>query len=974
MKIQEKLFLVFGIFLLLAAALAIFSVTKFSSIERNYIRLANEPQQRLTHLSDAVRDMAVVRRSALTAGYLAAEDTAAINACWAEYMAAANLFERHIDDYHRNLMADVTVSGEDRAYGDETVAEIRQLFGEFRRYANTGYDIVLEGDRARIEALIRGGIPAGDRVTVKLDTLRIRVFNSVQGRSEGLKSYTSNAKDTVMLFSLCILLLALAVSAYMPRAVKEPIVNMQVAMREISKGNLTYPIRSSVKDELGSLSHSIADMVDNIAVLNKHVTILNNMDYLICVTDLDLNVIFLNRAVADFYEVDKDEAVGMKCYRALYGSDAPCPFCPLPGLLPYKETLPTCEWEEFVALKGKWLFCRTSIIRWLDGNLVQVCMGRDNTVKRQQDANQALYAENMRKAAEAARDASRAKSVFLATMSHEIRTPMNGIIGFSELALDDDISQRTRDYLEKIKESSEGLLKIINDILDISKIEAGKVSLENIPFDVHEVLKTCQTVISPKALEKGITLFCYTEPSIHGRLLGDPTRLRQALLNLLSNAVKFTHTGIVKFLTSIVEAGAESVTIHFEVRDSGVGMTAEQVSRVFEPFAQGDMSTTRKYGGTGLGLPITKSIIELMGGAMHVDSTPGVGSKFSFDLKFRMLKMEGAEALPAVEEIRVLEKPMFAGEVLVCEDNVMNQQVINEHLSRVGLTAVIASDGQEGVECVRRRETDGKPPFDLIFMDVHMPVMDGLEAARKLAVLGNLTPIVALTANIMPNDRDIYKQAGMPVCLAKPYTAHDLWGCLLKYLTPVCVDTISESEQMQADEKLRQRLRQNFWEDNQTAMADLSAAIKTPDIKRAHRIAHTLKGMAGMIGKLALRDIAFTVEQGLRNDRIDVTEEQLAMLGSELGSVMGELARTFARSKQGPSRPPPIGREASLALLRKLGPMLEVGNSDSVELIDGLRAVRGTDALIDCIEHYNFKAAFEMLTGIKQKLEDNGNG
>ncbi|MCL2219689.1 MAG: ATP-binding protein [Chitinispirillia bacterium] len=980
LKIQDKLSLIVGIFILLVASLVAFSVNKFNSIEQNYIRLANEPQLRLTHLSDAVRSMSTIRRCVLTAGYLALSDTVTANAYWNEYLAAADQFELDIGKYHENLVNDPYVSEQNRLYGQETVAALRERFTEYRRYADTGYTAVRlwAGDISVIEARIVGGIPSGDLISGKLDSLRMRVFNNMQGRSEDLKVYTSSANDTVVIFSVSILALAMLMSLYMPRVIKEPIQNMQVAMREISKGNLTYPIRSAVKDELGQLSNSIADMVDNIAALNKHVTILNNMDQLICVTDLDFTTIFLNQAAADFYEVDRDGSVGMKCYQALYRSEKPCFYCPLPGLLPYKETLPTCEWEEPVESKGKWLACRTSIIRWLDGNLVQVCMGRDNTVKRQQDENQAIYAENMRKAAEAAKEASRAKSVFLATMSHEIRTPMNGIVGFSELALDDDISQKTRDYLEKIKASSEGLLKIINDILDISKIEAGKVSLENIPFDIHEVLRTCQTVITPKALEKGITLFCYTEPSIHGRLLGDPTRLRQALLNLLSNAVKFTHTGMVKFLTSISESDDESVTIHFEVKDSGIGMTQEQVTRVFEPFAQADTSMTRKYGGTGLGLPITKNIIELMGGTLDVESAPGVGSKFCFNVRFKIIDMDGAVVIPMSEEIHVLEKPMFKGEVLVCEDNVMNQQVISDHLSRVGLTTVIASDGREGVGIVRRRMAEKKPPFDLIFMDVHMPVMDGLEAARKLTVIGNMTPIVALTANVMPTDRDIYKHAGMPLCLAKPYTANDLWGCLLKYLTPVAINTISESEQMQADEKMRLRLHRNFWEDNQMTMADISSAIKTGDIKRAHRLAHTLKGVAGMIGKITLRDAAFAVEQGLRYDKADVTQEQLSRLGFELGAVMGELARTFAQSGPGGTvarrNAQALDRETALNLLRRLEPMLRVGNSDCIELIEELRGMRGTDALIDCMEHYNFKAANEMLAGIKQKLEGTENG
>ncbi|MDR0324069.1 MAG: hypothetical protein LBI12_06460, partial [Treponema sp.] len=242
--------------------------------------------------------------------------------------------------------------------------------------------------------------------------------------------------------------------------------------------------------------------------------------------------------------------------------------------------------------------------------------------------------EEVARLCKAAEISSIAKTTFLANMSHEIRTPMNSILGFSELAQDDKISHKTRDYLNKIQTNAEWLLQIINDILDISKIESGKMELEQIPFDIHELFANCRTLIMPRAVEKGIILYFYAEPSIGKRPLGDPTKLRQIFINLLSNAIKFTHTGMVKLLADIKNTSNNTATIYFEVKDSGIGMTSEQINRIFDPFMQAESGTTRKFGGTGLGLPITKSMIELMGGELSVESTPGIGTKFSFTLTF----------------------------------------------------------------------------------------------------------------------------------------------------------------------------------------------------------------------------------------------------------------------------------------------------------------------------------------------------
>ena len=559
--------------------------------------------------------------------------------------------------------------------------------------------------------------------------------------------------------------------------------------------------------------------------------------------------------------------------------------------------------------------------------------------------------------------ANKAKSAFLANMSHEIRTPMNSIMGFAELALDKAASPPVKDYLAKITDSTKWLLQIINDILDISKIESGKIELENVPFDLHRVFIRCQSVIYPSVTEKGLDLRVYAEPPIGKRLLGDPVRLYQAFMNLLSNAVKFTDTGTVKLSSAIKCSDDDSMTIYFEVKDSGIGMTAEQMARIFDPFMQADSSTTRNYGGTGLGLAITKNIIELMGGKLTVESEPGAGSTFSFELVFDTI--EAPEAAPEYSEIGIIEKPAFDGLVLVCEDNPMNQQVICDHLARVGLNTVIAENGKTGVEMVQERIKNGQTPFDIIFMDVFMPVMDGIEASSKITALGTGTPIVAMTANMMSNELDNYKKCGMEDCVGKPFTAQELWRCLLNHLTPVSISAVDESAETKDNDELQTKLRIKFVKDNQNKYSDIAKAIDARDVTLAHRLAHTLKGNAGQIGKTALQDAAAAVEALLKDGAIPVESDSMNRLKAELDVVLDELKSLYDESAEN-GRIENLDAESVRALFERLEPMLENINPECVNLVDEIRSVSGAEELAQQIEDYDFESAARTLTEIKK--------
>jgi len=496
-------------------------------------------------------------------------------------------------------------------------------------------------------------------------------------------------------------------------------------------------------------------------------------------------------------------------------------------------------------------------------------------------------AETLRKTAEAA---SQSKSAFIATLSHEIRTPMNSIMGFSELALDGETSLKTRDYINKIRTNAEWQLQIINDILDVSKVESGRMSLENIPFDMHELFTSCRTIMLPKAIEKGITLYFYVEPSIGRRPLGDPIKLRQVLINLLSNAVKFTNTGMVKLHAVLKQVNEKTITMAFEIKDSGIGMTPEQIEKIFLPYVQADAGTARKFGGTGLGLAITKNIVEMMGGKLAVESTSGIGSKFSFEIIFDTIDNSDDEMLGRNIVINELEKPVFNGEVLLCEDTDMNQQVIYEHLARVGIKAVIAENGRVGYEAVKSRMDKNEKQFDLVFMDIHMPEMDGLEAAAKITELNLGIPIVAMTANIMYNDREIYRKSGMYDCVGKPFTSQELWRCLMKYLTPISFGNAESAgdDKNTVDWEYQMKLQQLFVQNNRNKYDEITDALEAGDISKAHRMAHSLKSNAEQIGKIILQKAAADVELKLKEGKNQVTGEHLKMLKTELDLVLNE--------------------------------------------------------------------------------------
>ncbi len=377
----------------------------------------------------------------------------------------------------------------------------------------------------------------------------------------------------------------------------------------------------------------------------------------------------------------------------------------------------------------------------------------------------------------AAEEASQAKSRFLATMSHEIRTPMNGMLGFLQLLEHHETDPQHLIYITKIRDSAQTLLTIVNDVLDVSRIEAGKLALEHIPFDLPAVVTTtCQSFLI-RAEEKGIAFELAIAPDVPHLVTGDPVRLRQILINLISNAVKFTNSGAVYCHVVIREGETGPCHVLFKIRDTGIGMSAETVSRLFQPFMQADSSLTRKYGGSGLGLSITHHLITMLGGQIAVESQPGQGSQFIVELPFAVGD-QGFQA-PASGP-RHMEERLRGARVLLVEDNEINREIAREMLENAGVQVDIASNGQEAVEAVRQQA------FDVVLMDIQMPEMDGYEATREIRrddSRQNL-PIIAMTAGVMTSERERASAAGMNDYITKPINGDELRQIIARWLEP----------------------------------------------------------------------------------------------------------------------------------------------------------------------------------------------
>lgn len=517
--------------------------------------------------------------------------------------------------------------------------------------------------------------------------------------------------------------------------------------------------------------------------------------------------------------------------------------------------------------------------------------------------------------------ADRAKTEFLTNMSHEIRTPLNAIIGFCGLALRSQMDDRQRDYLEKIDGAGQHLLQLINNLLDFSKIAAGKVEISTSQFDLPALVERIASVSGYKAGEKGLAFKVVVDPALPRALMGDELRVKQVLLNLVNNAVKFTERGEVRVDVRRLNGDGDFLRIEFIVQDTGIGMDEAELRRAFEPFAQGDASISRKYGGSGLGLSISRELVGLMGGRLEASSAKGEGSRFAFALDFGVVQ----GAVSSVPEVSEDETYQFVGlKVLLVEDQAMNRQVATEIMASRGIAVVAATNGLEAVEALKAAGADA---FDVVLMDLQMPEYDGLWAMRQIRALPSFAnlPIVAMTAHVLEEERRRAAAAGANGHLGKPFRPQELDAALARFappakvrrvpmavvsaeapapiprptagaLDPEILDWLDGLERFAGREDKYRIWLQRFVEERQGVADQAAQLLVEGKATEAAQLVHALKGVAGMLGLKKAFGAARELEMACReragdNPSRDV-ESELATLRAavaEAEKVIGAL-------------------------------------------------------------------------------------
>ncbi len=539
--------------------------------------------------------------------------------------------------------------------------------------------------------------------------------------------------------------------------------------------------------------------------------------------------------------------------------------------------------------------------------------------------------EALEEATQRAMSANRAKSEFLANISHELRTPMNGILGMLEIVLDDRLPDSHREHLEISKGCANTLLALLNDLLDLSKIEAGKMLLERIAFDVRLLAEDCTRALNCKAVEKDIVLRFLADPAVPARIMVDPLRFRQILTNLVSNAVKFTDHGRVDVdLAMSGGQGGQPWLICLTVRDTGLGIPPGKLSDIFEDFTQADGSVSCKYGGTGLGLAITRRLVQMHGGTIHVKSRVGEGSAFTVELPVETAAEAGHCLVPPAAAAS--QAPSSLGDqrrngtlVLVVEDNLVNQRVVATTLARQGFRVEVAGNGREALAAMNRE------PADLIIMDVQMPEIDGLTTARLIREnpLWRNIPIIALTAHAMPGDRERCYQAGMNDYWTKPVAPMAVVDCVRRHLlthktvapgskpTPAVREPLQFAADASAGPAERPAAEPVTGSSLQIGMTRLFVqlaperlerireAAAIPDIvtlqAQAHKLASAAAGVDAQQAAQFARELALdapTQDYPLITERLDKLQQEILRLESELRSRMLEPASVLTQSNQ----------------------------------------------------------------------------
>ncbi|MCL2845504.1 MAG: ATP-binding protein, partial [Chitinivibrionia bacterium] len=558
--------------------------------------------------------------------------------------------------------------------------------------------------------------------------------------------------------------------------------------------------------------------------------------------------------------------------------------------------------------------------------------------------------------------ANRIKTEFLANMSHEIRTPMNAIIGMSEILEHEALDHHQMGYVKDISMSAQSLLGIINDILDMSKIEAEKFELQPIDYNFILFIDNIVSMFTHISRNKGLEFIYETSGEIPEFLLGDDLRLRQVLLNLCSNAVKFTQEGSVKFSVIVKDE-----KIMLKVEDSGAGIRKEDIPKLFNAFEQVDKTNNRGIVGTGLGLPICKSFVEMMGGEIMVESEYGHGTAFTVSIPIVIGNPENIRKNEASGLKYTLSAP--TAKILVVDDNEFNLRVASGYLNFMQITAQTADSGFTAIDLVKEND------YDIVFMDHMMPEMDGIETVKRIREMGKKyedLKIIALTANAISGAREMFLSNKFNDFISKPIDAYDLQNIVQKYLPPEKVSISDENPKsaMDKDEQFRRKNIATFVKDNKDTFDKISKALSSGDVKTAHRIAHTLKSSAGYLGKKELQSAAAALETSLQSEPFEYTSAQVEAIKTGLERAFKEFEPILKELQAEKSQTTEISAEKLKTLLAELKPLLENSDFSAGNYTEKLQKISGMEKLAEKIDEYDFDGALTAMKEIVEKISD----
>ena len=707
---------------------------------------------------------------------------------------------------------------------------------------------------------------------------------------------------STFILAIIVIFIAILLANYLTKTIKE----LMNAMEQLSNGDFNIKLTIKSNDELGILKKSFQNTVKKMKFLvdeqkrtneyletkviesTKELQEKNRYMNSLLDTTMEAVIIFDDNHIVTQTNKAALDIFGYKTHEEIKGKNI-YSFIPKHELaklqdalqkkdvLPYEINVYKSDNSLFPALvKGNNTIINNKLYR------ISTIIDLSEIKKRDQ-----LLLEKSLLAKQKAEESTKLKSEFLANMSHEIRTPMNAILGMSLLALKTDLNDKQKHYIQKIDTSAKSLLSIINDILDFSKIEAGKITIEKINFDMYEVESNVRNLVELLAKSKGLdfNIVC-TYIDDKSIFYGDPLRLSQVLINLVNNAIKFTKKGTV----SLIVETFENNRVRFEVKDTGIGIGTEQQEKLFQAFIQADGGTTRKYGGTGLGLSISKQLVELMGGKICVESELGIGSSFIFEIPLPKGDKSKVQTYSLEKKLNIAI--LKGSNILLVEDNQINQEIIIGLLENSGINIDIANNGKEAVE----EYEQNSDKYELILMDIQMPIMDGYEATKCIREKNKDIPIIALTANAMKEDIEKTKSIAMNEHLTKPIEVEKLYSTLLKYISKKIenlefkvenkdditisnfknIDTVLGLSHMADNKKLYLKILNDFYNNY--------SSVNLKDIKdeEMSRFVHTLKGLSANIGAKKLFDISKELETTQDKDLFSKLQQELNIILDEL--------------------------------------------------------------------------------------------